>query len=87
MEEDGVVIYDESDDYSDDELYVQDENGKYRQMTNEDIFTDEYMQEFDRKMDAEFDKEKRQQHWVSVGVILGCIMTIGLITLLVVKLK
>lgn len=74
IEEDGIVIYDESDDYCEDELA--DLAGLHLK-TNEEIFTDEYMRDYAAKMDAKIAHEKRLNKFISLGVILGCILMIG----------
>lgn len=74
IEVDGITVYDESDDYCEDEVTCSD---GFRLKTNEEIFTDEYMQVFAAKMDAKIAREKRQNKLISVGVILGCIITVG----------
>ena len=81
IEEDGVVIYDEGDDYDpgQDEA-TQTEEGGFRLMTNEEIFTDEYMQNYAKTMDEQIEREKRMQRLISVGVIVTIILFIGLIT-------
>lgn len=48
-------------------------------MSNEEIFTDEYMRNFEKKMDAQVAREKRQQRLISVGVIAGVILFIGFV--------
>ncbi len=78
IEVDSIVIYDEGDDYYEDE--VADSDG-FRLKTNEEIFTDEYMQDFAAKMDAKIAREKRQNKLISLGVILGCIILIGMFCL------
>ena len=79
IEEDGVVIYDESDDFDPGlEEATQTEEGGFRMRTNEEIFTDEYMQDYARKMDNQIAREKRIQRIISVGVIVAVIMFIGL---------
>lgn len=78
VEEDGVVIYDESDDYDPGENEDV-EAGEFRLLTNEEIFTDEYMQEYARKMDAQIAKDKRIDLLVSVGVIVSVIGFIALV--------
>ena len=81
VEEDGVVIFDKSDDYDPGEVEVnQSEPDSFRLMTNEEIFTDEYMQEYARKMDNQIAREKRLQRLISVGVIAAVILFIGLIS-------
>ena len=80
IEEDEVVIYDESDDYDPGEEKVTHlEPGSFRLKTNEEIFTDEYMQDYARKMDNQIAKEKRNQLLLSVGVIATVILFIGII--------
>ena len=78
-DEEGVVIYDESDDYDPGEDET--EEG-FRLMTNEEIFTDEYMQEYARRMDAKIAVEKRNDRLVSAAVILGTILVVSLITII-----
>lgn len=81
IEEDGVVIYDESDDYDpgeDEEIHA--EPGGFRLMSNEEIFTDEYMRNYAKKMDEKIAREKRSQCLISVGVIVAIILYIALIT-------
>ena len=81
IEEDGVVIYDESDDYDPGECETtQSESDGFRLLTNEEIFTDEYMQNYAKKMDAQIDREKRIQRLISVGVIVAVILFVGLIS-------
>lgn len=69
IEEDGVIIYDESDDYAPDE----DDASEFRLMTNEEIFTDEYIRDYAARMDAKIAREKRIHRLISIGVILGII--------------
>lgn len=81
IEEDGVVIFDESDDYDPGEDEIkQSEPGGFRLMTNEEIFTDEYMEEYAKKMDGQIAREQRTQRLISVGVIVTVVLFIGLIT-------
>lgn len=81
IEEDGVVIYDESDDYDPgEEEDIQTEPGGFRLMSNEEIFTDEYMRNYAKKMDEQIAREKRNQRLISVGVIVAIILYIGFIT-------
>ncbi len=54
---------------------VKDKDG-YRLRTNEEIFTDEYMQEYDRYITEKKEKKKRIDNITSVGVIIFCIGTI-----------
>lgn len=81
IEEYGVVIHDESDDFDPgQEEATQTEVGGFRIRTNEEIFTDEYMQDYARKMDNQIAREKRIQRFISVGVIAAVILFIGLIS-------
>ncbi|MDE6560935.1 MAG: hypothetical protein K2K75_06125 [Muribaculaceae bacterium] len=81
IEEDGVVIYDESDDYDPGQNESeQAEEGGFSLMTNEEIFTDEYMQNYAKKMDAQIDREKRMQRLISIGVIIAVILFVGIIS-------
>lgn len=82
IEEDGVIIYDESDDYDPGEDEPNPTDGGFRLMTNEEIFTDEYMREYDRKMEAKIAKEKRTQRLISIGVISGIIFYIAILSLI-----
>lgn len=84
VEEDGIVIYDQSDDYDpgeDEDIKTED---GFILPDNEEIFTDEYMQDFAQKMDAKIAREKRTQRLVSICVVIGIIayilMMIWLIT-------
>lgn len=83
-DEDGIVIYDESDDYDpaegddvEEDESAESEEG-FRLMTNKEIFTEEYMEEYARKMDAKIAKEKRTDRLISVGVILAIILITSL---------
>lgn len=81
IEEDGVVICDESDDYDPGEdEEIQTEPGGFRLMSNEEIFTDEYMRNYAKKMDEKIAREKCNQRLISVGVIVAIILYIALIT-------
>lgn len=81
IENDGVVIYDESDDYDPGQNESeQAEEGDFSLMTNEEIFTDEYMQNYAKKMDAQIDREKRMQRLISIGVIIAVILFVVLIS-------
>lgn len=87
IEEDGIVVFDESDDYDpgEDENTLSDEmeeGSGFIMMTNEEIFTDEYMQEYARKMDEKIAKEKLTQSLISVGVIVTVILYVASITFL-----
>ena len=83
IEEDGIMVYDGSDDYDpgEDENCAS-EDGGFRLMDNEEIFTDEYMREYDRKMDAKKAKEKRVQRLISIGVISGIIIYTVILSLI-----
>lgn len=76
VDENGIVVYDESDDFDPEEENFTESPLK----SNEEIFTDEYMIEFSQKMDQKIAKEKRTQRLVSVGVILTIILYISLLT-------
>ena len=94
-DEDGIVVYDETDDHAEDDYAVVDDSSEshiavdpnpivngirmtgfikdhdgYRLKTNEEIFTDEYMQEFDRYITEKKAKQKRTDRTVSILVIL-----------------
>ena len=73
VEEDGIVVYDESDDYDPGEDEEPHGEGGFRLPKNEDIFTDEYMRDFSHKMDTKIAREKRTQNIISVCVIVGVI--------------
>lgn len=64
---------DPTDDMFDDEVV----DPGHHLKTNEEIFTDEYMQDFAAKMDVKIARENRRNKLISVGVILGCIITVG----------
>lgn len=82
IEEDGVILYDESDDYAPGEDEPAQTDGEFRLMTNEEIFTDEYMREYDRKMEAKIAREKRTQRLISIGVVSGVIIYTAILTLI-----
>lgn len=82
IEEDDLIIYDESDDYDPGEDEPTKTEGGFRLMTNEEIFTDEYMREYDRKMEAKIAREKRTQRLISVGVISGIIFFVAILSLI-----
>ncbi len=73
VEEEGVVIYDESDDYDPGEDEPIQTDGGFRLPENEEIFTEEYMQDFAEKMDAKIAHEKKTQRLISLCVIIGVI--------------
>lgn len=84
IEEENIVIYDEGDDYDpgEDEI-IQSENnedGSFRLLTNEEIFTDEYMQNYAKKMDKHIAREKRIQRLISVGVVVGIVLFITVVS-------
>lgn len=58
-------FYDPTDDMLEDELI----DPGHHFATDEDIFTDEYMQAFAEKMDAKIAREKRTDRIISFGVI------------------
>lgn len=68
-------FFDPTDDQADDEII----DSGHHLMTNEEIFTDEYMLDFAEKMDAKIAKEKLIQNIISVSVVLGCLLFISLI--------
>lgn len=76
VEEDGIVIYDESDDYDPAEDNISESSLK----TNEEIFTEEYMMKFSQEMDYKIVREKRNQRLVSISVIFTIILYISLLT-------
>lgn len=49
--------------------------------SNEEIFTDKYMQDFAEKMDAGIAREKRFNRFISIGEILSCIFIVGLFSM------
>lgn len=59
------------------------DKGGWRLKENEEIFTDEYMRQYDRYITEKAKKEKRQNLWISVGVIVICVLGIVGITALV----
>ncbi|MDE6484192.1 MAG: hypothetical protein K2L14_02220 [Duncaniella sp.] len=67
-DEDGFIIYDESDDY----LPREAEN-------EEDELDIEYLIEEQKRLDARKAVEQRKQRWVAVGVIAGVILFISAI--------
>lgn len=77
IEEDGVVIYDAGDDYAEDEI-----EGEFHLMTNEEIFTDEYMVDFARKMDAKIARDRKLDKLISSGVIAFTLLITGFFCLL-----
>ncbi len=83
VEEDGVVVYDESDDYDPGEDEPIKTEGGFRLPENEEIFTDEYMQNFANKMDAKIAREKSSQRLISILVIIGVIAYILLMIWLI----
>lgn len=65
-------------DKDDDELY----EVPHGCLTNEEIFTDEYIGNYVAKMKAHNEREKRTDRLVSVGVIVGCLLFIGVLILI-----
>lgn len=74
IEEDDVVIYDERDDYDPGE---DEESEEFHLMTNEEIFTDEYMQAYAAEMDSKIRREKRNDRLISIGVVAGVIVFVA----------
>lgn len=70
-------FFNPTDDMFDDEIV----DPGHHLKTNEEIFTDEYMRDFAAKMDAKIAREKRQNKLITLGVILGCIIIIGVFCL------
>lgn len=68
-DEDGIIIYDESDDYDPGE----DEDYQYENAT-EEIFTEHYMLDFAKKMDAKIATETTTPKIISAVVILMVIL-------------
>ncbi|MCM1139336.1 MAG: hypothetical protein NC453_12270 [Muribaculum sp.] len=77
VDEDGIVLYDSTDDLEETPAEPQDskymEAWKYYDQLLGDQFTDEKMAEFARKEDARMARIKRKDRLVSAGVIAGCI--------------
>lgn len=73
IEEDGIIIYDESDDYVPEE----EDDSEFRLLSNEEIFTEEYMHDYAARMDAKIAGEKRIQRLISIGVVLAIIAYTG----------
>lgn len=65
-EEDGIVIYDESDDFVPGEDYI---------IGDDDLDMD-YIREYEKRQAKKKGADMRQQRWVSVGVIAGVIIFI-----------
>lgn len=65
VEEDGVVLYDASDD--------KEESHTFGLKDNRDIFTQEYMEAFAAESDAKNARLRRNDRLVSVGMILGIV--------------
>lgn len=74
IEEDGIIIYDERDDYVPQEDA---DTAEFHLLTNEEIFTDKYMHDYASQMDAKIAREKRIQRLISIGVILAIIAYTG----------
>lgn len=70
-------FFDPTDDQFDDEVA----DPGHHLKTNEEIFTDEYMQDFAAKMDAKIAREKQLNKRISVDVIIGCIIITGVFCL------
>lgn len=71
-EQEGVVVYDSTDDMDESEI-LQEGNGPFGLPENEEIFTDEYMQEYDRRQQVKQAKMRRDDRIVSVCVIASII--------------
>lgn len=74
IEENGVVVYDESDDYDPGQDEIND--NEFHLMANEEIFTDEYMRNYSERMDAKIARNRRNDRLMSVGVIIAVIVFI-----------
>lgn len=68
---------DPTDDMFDDDVIYP---GNYLK-SNEEIFTDKYMQDFAEKMDAKIEHEERTNRLISTVVILGCIFIVVLFSM------
>lgn len=66
-DENGIVIYDESDDYVPEENQIVDDN---------DELDMEYILEYERQQAAQVADENKMQRWISAGVIAGVILFI-----------
>ena len=73
LEEDRIIVYDETDDYDPGE----EETSEFHLITNEEIFTEEYMQDYSAKMDAKIAREKRTQGLISAGVIIAIVIYVS----------
>lgn len=74
IEENGIVVYDESDDYDPGQDEIND--NEFHLMTNEEIFTDEYMRDYSERMDAKIARNRHNDRLISVGVIIAVIVFI-----------
>ncbi len=68
IEEEKVVIYDESDDY---------DPGEEQIVDDDDELDYDYIRKYEKLQEIEQTKEKRQQRWVTFGVITGIIVFIA----------
>lgn len=66
-DKDGIVIYDESDDYVPEENQIVDDD---------DELDMEYILEYEKLHTARVAAENKKQRWVSTGVIVGVILFI-----------
>lgn len=66
-DEDGIVIYDESDDYVPEENQIVDDD---------DELDMEYILEYEKQQAAQVADENKRQRWISAGVIAGVILFI-----------
>ena len=67
-DEEGIVIYVESDDYN---------PGEEQIIDDDDELDYDYIRRYEKLQEKQQAEEKRQQRWVSVGVIAGIIVFIA----------
>lgn len=83
VEEDGVVVYDPTDDVEEEMPKKRDDDtmelADYYLQQTPGLFSDEYMQRFAEKTDAEMARAKRIDRLVSLGVIVGIVLFIALL--------
>ena len=70
-DEDGIVIFDESDDYF---------PGEGRIFDGDDELDMYYILEYEKRQEARKAADQRHQRWISAGVIAGVILYIALVT-------
>ena len=63
-DEEGIVIYDESDDY---------DPGEEQIIDDDDELDYDYIRRYEKMQENQQTEEKRQQRWVSIGVIVSVI--------------